>query len=620
MTREPIREALRTLGIQRLAFGLHESAFPSTEVDCGHGSPHAAGDELLAFVGDLGFDTLQLGPGGQICDGNLSPYDSTVFARNLLRLDPLALTTTEGGELLARDPLEAILHRHPATADRAEPARARRILLRVLDLAHERFGLLRRERPDHPQVRALEAFRAEARDWIELDALYEVLAEGSGVEDPDQLDPAVRALFAPDHAAAEHRRLVAGNLSAAIERAVLAQWLLDRQAQTVRARAHAHGLTVFGDLQIGWSRRDQLLRPQLFASGWRLGAPPSRTNRAGQPWGYPVLDPDQLDDADSPARRAFAQQLHWLLRGHDGLRIDHPHGLVCPWVYRAGAADAEAAVQQGTRAFESPDSGDPVLRRWAIAREGDLDSSCARHADGWVRQLDEAQVARYGRLFDVLLRAVRDHGLGASALAVELLSTCPRPLRAVLDRHGLGRFVVTQKANPDDANDVYRTDRTHRQDWVMLGNHDTAPIFAVASRWLSDGSAAARGAYLAARLEPRAEARAAAARRFCASPGALAQAHLADLFLGAASHVFVYFTDLFGELEPFNRAGILHPDNWRLRLPAAYRQVYAARRDAGQALDLRAAVALALHARGARPDLVLALGGAGPLQPESEPA
>lgn len=601
VTRGPIADALATLGIRRLALGIHESAFPPTALDCGHGSAHAAGARFFAFAQRLGFDALQLGPDGQITDGNVSPYDGTAFARNLLRLDPSAFSV-DGAVLVEPDEIEPLVRDEPARTDGAEPARARRILERVLDLAHAR---LLRLPAAHPAIAAFAAFRRQAADWLDDDALYEVLAERSRCDDPDRLDAAVRALFGPG--AAERRRQVAQNLEAAVQRRALAQWLLDRQAAAVQRLAHAHGIALLGDLQIGWSVRDRLLRPQLFAPGWRLGAPPSRTNPEGQPWGYPLLDPDQLDDPASPARRALQLQLQWLLRARDGLRVDHPHGLVCPWIYRDGTDDPLAAVQQGTRAFESPDRSDPALQRWAIARREDLDRAQPRHADSWVAQLDDAQIARYGRLVEVVLQAADAHGCGAAGIAMEVLSTCPAPLRAVLERFGLGRFLVTQKADPGNAADPYRTDGARPQDWVMLGNHDTLPLAVVAQRWFENGSAAARADYLARRLEPDPAARAATARRFDASPAALAQAHLADLFVGPASHVSVYFTDLFGESVPFNRPGVIGPENWRLRLPADYERAYEARRAAGQALDLRAALALAVRARGADRGLVAAL-------------
>jgi hypothetical protein len=141
----------------------------------------------------------------------------------------------------------------------------------------------------------------------------------------------------------------------------------------------------------------------------------------------------------------------------------------------------------------------------------------------------------------------------------------------------------------------------------MLGNHDTPPILDVAERWLQDGSGAARARYLADRLDPDPASRARTATAFGASPLALAQAHLADLFVSDARHVCIYFTDLYGAREPFNRAGIVHPDNWSQRLPADYAERYEARRAQGCALDLRAALVLALRARGAPGELISAL-------------
>jgi 4-alpha-glucanotransferase len=604
---DAIAEALRVLRIERLVLGIHASAFPPGELDAGYGSPHAAGEPWLAFVRELGFNTLQMGPGGQISDDNPSPYDGTVFSRNALCLDLAALCEPESGALLERRAVAHALSLDPPQSERAQPMRARAIVNRMVDRAHARLQQLRVEQPEHPIRRAVAEFRAGAQPWFELDAVYEVLAERTGCDDPRRFEPALRALFERSSEAAIRRRQVALGLAAAIERVALTQTLLDTQARRFRHRANAHGLELFADLQVGWSTRDRFLQPELFAPRWLLGAPPSRTNPAGQPWGYPLLDPDQRGDPDSPARRAFALQLKLAFATHDGLRIDHPHGLVCPWIYPAAAQDPQRAVQLGVRAFESPDSDDPELQRWAIARVADLDFQQARFADGWVRALDEAQISRYALLFDCVLQVAAEHGRGRAALAVELLSTCPEPLRAVLARHGLGRFVVTQKAQVADPLDVYRTDRAVAADWVMLGNHDTPSILTAADGWLRDGSARARAEYLAARLEPDPAARTAVTERYCGSAHALVQAHLADLFLGPARNVFVYFTDLFGEREPFNRAGVVHRDNWSLRLPRDYAALYARRLAEGFALDLNAALRMALRARGASASLLASL-------------
>src|SRR5207237_216326 len=91
------------------------------------------------------------------------------------------------------------------------------------------------------------------------------------------------------------------------------------------------------------------------------GAPPSRTNPEGQPWSYGVLDPALYGTRaqPGPAVQLLRLRVGKLLSELDGLRIDHPHGLIDPWVYRAAQPDPLRAVQQGARLFSSPDLPDP---------------------------------------------------------------------------------------------------------------------------------------------------------------------------------------------------------------------------------------------------------------------
>jgi 4-alpha-glucanotransferase len=165
----------------------------------------------------------------------------------------------------------------------------------------------------------------------------------------------------------------------------------------------------------------------------------------------------------------------------------------------------------------------------------------------------------------------------------------PYPLGRVLARHGLGRWRITQKANLADARDVYRTENAAREDWVMLGNHDTAPIFAVIRGW----SAAQRDAWsrhLAERLHLREPAR-------LASDGFLATAMLAELFVCPAENVSIFFADLFGYDERFNLPGVISSENWTLRLPASFEALHRERLARDHALDLPLAVELALAAQ-----------------------
>ncbi len=534
-----VADALAALEVDRLLLGIPDRSFPGDpETDTGAGAPDStAGRRFLAWVRALGFTGIQLAPQGETSESNPSPYDGTIFARG-----PLALAVERLSGLVAPQTIAGLVRRRP----RGEPER---VVYRYALAAHraalcEAYATFARERP--PEVAArLAAFRARAHAW---------------------LDPAAE------------------------EADVFAQLVLHEQHAAMRAYAHALGLEVWGDLQVGLSARDAARWRHLLLPHYRLGGPPSRTNPEGQPWGYPVLDPAQADAVLAFARCRFEK----MFEEYDGLRIDHPHGLVCPWVYRDDTGDDAAAVRAGTRLHESPDL--PELARYAIARRDQLnpDPHTPRYADDWVVALEPAQVARYAWLVDELLEAARRHGRDGRALACEVLSTCPYPLARVLARHGLGRFRVTQKARLDDPHDPYRPDLARPEDWVMVGTHDTPPLWTVVEQWRREGALAARAAYLAERLAPPGTDRAAFAGRLAAAPGLLVHAELAALFASPARQVAVFFTDAFGLEEPYNRPGTIDERNWTLRLPWDYQARYRARLRTDAALNLPLALALAL--------------------------
>jgi len=553
-----VAEALRVLGKRTLAFGIHDPSFPSRpEDDVGRGSPYAEGGvELLRFVRELGFNAVQLGPQGETSLGNRSPYDATLFSRSTLSI---ALRPLVEARLLDAADLGAIVSAKPR-GDRMHHAYvfdAARRALRAARAAYERTG----------RGRGLDDFARASAPWLDSDA--------SAEDDP--------ALFR------------------------FAQMVAHEQHAALRRRIAPWGLKLFADVQIGFSTRDEAAYRHLFLAGYRMGAPPSRTNPDGQPWGFPVLDPASRR---GEAAAFFRRRIGKLLDEFDGLRVDHPHGLVCPWVYRADDPDPLRAVAEGARLFESPDLPDhPELAPLAIARSDQLDRAQARYADRWVRELDEGQVDRYAELFDLVIACAAARGRETADVVCEVLSTQPYPLERVLARHGLGRFRVTQKAKPDDPRDVYRSDNARPRDWIMLGNHDTEPIWRVVQRWRERDRGGAGvvwswARYLAARLAPARpdSARAAFARRLVEDDRRLIEALFADLFASEAENVFVFFSDLFGYDDVYNVPGVVNDDNWTLRVRPSWRQEYPEMAERGAALHLPRALALALRARSDRGD------------------
>lgn len=568
-----IRAALAELGVERLLLAIHDVSFPADpDEDLGRGAPTTnAAARLFAYARSLGFTGVQLGPQGQTSRDNPSPYDSTIFSRHVATIAVSSFRA--GGQyagLVDERALDALLSPGP-TNHRA-----------AYDASHALVAAAFQGLEDHPAiVERFATFMARHQsDWLGNDALYAAYAGafgGASHRDWPPIDPTSRA-FLDAHA----RDLV---------RYAFGQFLAHEEHARVRNSA---GLALYGDLAVGYSDGDAWAYRAAFLGGLRMGAPPSRTNPDGQPWNYPVLDPDQL--GEGAARTLLLARIDKAFAEYDSIRIDHPHGLVCPWVYDAHAPDPAMAVRDGARLYESADRA--ALARYAIAREDQLDRAVPRYADRWVRDLDDRQVALYARLFDLFAGCAARHGRAMADVSCEVLSTMPLPLARVLERHGLGRWRVTQKANLDDATDVYRSENARPADWVMLGNHDTAPIFAVIRGW-SAAQRASWVAHLTRRLSPRAP-------RWDAD-GYLASAMVAELFACAANNVSIFFADLFGETSRFNAPGTVSDANWSLRLPPDFARVHAERIERAQAIDLRLALALALDARGSTSGLAARL-------------
>ena len=601
-----LAEALQLLGKDRFLLAIHDASFPGLAgEDTGRGTPYGAGGEALArFARGLGFTGLQLGPQGQTSPVNTSPYDGTLFSRSILSLDLRSLV--EAG-LLSRETWAGMVAGNPRPdGRRVAYAYAQHAYARMLEDVHSRY---------QDQGGEVAAFWRESA-WLRDDALYEALAQEHGGlpwrQWPTQGEAGLdrRLCDPPQHlvaASRTRREALQTRHAATLELYSVGQWLLLQQHRAFRRRMQGLGLKLYGDVQVGFSLRDIWSRQALLLDGYFMGAPPSRTNLAGQPWSYQVLNPAQYLDAEGrpgPVLGFVAERLGKMLEEFDGLRLDHPHGLVCPWVYRADDPDPYHAVQNGARLFSAPDLADhPALASFAIPAPDQLYRDRPRYADDWVRDLSPDQEDRYALVMDALMQQVAAHGRDKADILCEVLSTEPLPLNRVRRRHGLGRFRVTQKADLANPADVYRSENAQPEDWVMVGNHDTPSIWRLARSWVGQPAGRAQAEYLAWRLN-------------LSDPGSLAGDHcrlahakLADLFLSPARHVMVFFADLLGLEETYNMPGTVSEDNWTLRVPPGFARDYDHRRREGTALNLHAALALALSARPeiGRQDLVAAL-------------
>lgn len=597
-----VTEALRVLGIESLVLGIHDAALPCEPTeDLGYGTPYGDGARaLFEYVRSLGFTGVQLGPQGETSHTNPSPYDGTAFSKNPL-LVSLSWLASQG--LIADPEMRELTERaHADQRERVNYRAAWEASHRALDVAFHRA---------ETYLPRLEDFAQRHSHWIEPMVLFAVLRDHYGEWNPERWPDSIdRNLYSPgpgqdSHALSRRAALVAQH-SETYRRRVFAQWCLAEQHQALRRQCKSLGLRLYGDLHVGLSMQDLWRWRRVFLRDYVMGAPPSRTTPEGQPWGYPVIDPAEREGAGRDFLRARFESL---FAGFDGLRIDHPHGLVCPWVYRADTDDEFGAVRSGARLFESPKLEDhPALARYALVTEDQLDLTKERYADERVRTLSSEQIERFAWAFELLVATARSKNRAVRDLVCEVLSTRPRPLAAVVARYGLGRFCVTQKANPRDRADNYRSENAREEDWIMAGNHDTRSLWAVSAERLDKGTAGFYAAQLAGVLANGDNAkRVRWEQALTHDHGLLAHAGFAELFTSRARNVFIYFTDFYGLRERYNTPGTVGEHNWSLRLTADNRTRHLAAMRNGAGFDLAWALAVALTRTGRNSALVARL-------------
>ncbi len=606
-----VREALSMLDVQHLLLAIHDQSFPCLEQeDIGRGSPYSEGArDFLKTLSELGFSGVQLGPQGQTSRPNPSPYDGCIFGKCALSIAPATLTQI--WPELAIPELASWTERAHGRSNRVDYGLA----WEATDAISAQLWRQVRGSPGLPSAGRQSAVLADYEQYLQREAAddgwlsrlqdYAALSSVNRSDDWRLWNQGDRQLYSDPESAAARLRQVRRQAAEARDLLGFQQFLLAAQHRHLRSLARDLKLSLFGDLQVGLSFQDQWAWQALFLDGYRIGAPPSRTNPEGQPWGYPVLDPRLIapgrfgrPDAPAPALDFLRRRADAMFGDFDGVRIDHPHGLIYPWVYHSETGDDFHAVRSGARLYASPDLPDhPQLAQFSLVSGEQLERKLPRHADGWVRQLTEEQTREFSLPLRTIVEAAKAHQQPMSHVACEVLSTWPSPLRAAMEQSGMGRFCVTQKADPNDAHDVYRATNTAPPDWIMLGNHDTESVWSVISGWQGTAALGPRAHYLAALLQPDATQRPQFAQALESDQGCMAEAMLAELFVAPARHVSIFWVDLLGSCDRYNRPGIVSDDNWVARVPSDWHETYLKQRAHRRAANLPRALALALDAK-----------------------
>jgi len=474
-----IKDALKALGKENLALIVHGSSFPARDgEDTGFGSFNSeSGHALIDYASKI-FNAIQLGPAGKTKASDSSPYCGTIFSGNPLFIDLKQLTTKEWGEILSIESYKKVVRENPKqNSGRTAYSYISKAQLEALKEAWNKFKgtkLLKKE---------FEKFKKENAFWLENDSLYEALSIENGGDFwyiwKNETDKNLMNPKSEDEKNIYAKRIaeIKEKYADEIEFYSFCQFVLEVQNEATKKFALKKGIKMIADRQVAFSDRDAWAYQSLFLDGWYLGCPPDYFSKNGQAWGFPVMDPDKMYNADGSLGEGgiLMKNLYKKMfkENPGGVRIDHIVGLIDPWVYRVGR---KPMCEDGAgRLYSSPEH--PELAKYAIARNEDLDWTLEGDKEKRVKTLSDEQIKLYGRLIEkIVIGAAKECGLDKNAIVCEDLGTLTNPVAAVMEKYELQGMRLTQFVVPEKPAHPYRCKNITENVWNMVGTHDNNPI------------------------------------------------------------------------------------------------------------------------------------------------
>ena len=579
---------------------------------------------FFRFLTCLGFDTVQVDPEGKTKLADPSPYTGTVFSANPLYIDLKDLVENpEWCGLLGADRLMEVEAGNPEPdGDRVAYQYIFTAQEKVLQEVYAAYQAKCRMLGDLPEREArclkdlqtrFEAFIQANQSWLEPDSLYEALSVAYGNDYwPNWHGPRAELDKNLYNAQNDEQREAAKARIAELKEQfadiigayAFSQFILSRQKQAFKAFSKEEGFAVMADRQVGFSDRDVWAYQRLFLPGWSMGCPPDYFSDNGQAWGFPVLDPKQLFNEDGSLGEGGLLLLRLFEKIFEenpgGVRIDHIIGLIDPWVYPAGMAH----TKDGGRLYSSPHRED--LAPYALVGTDAINPGSKPDEEHWLKDeaMTEAVVDRYARVVEkIVLAAARNKGISLENVICEDLGTLTTPVQHVLKRLNLSGIRVTQFSDPGNPNDIFHGNNVAAHYWITPGSHDNEPLLRWAKKLVKagkeEGSDAVRqhAHWLTEELIKDPAQKDAFREKLSNDALALLEAKLAELFASPAGQVQLFFADLFGLEEVYNRPGTSGASNWRLRIPKDFVAAYFKGLRKGRALNLPAVMKLALEAR-----------------------
>ena len=571
-----IQKALKALNKKNFALIMHGGSFPAVDGEnTGFGTINSnGGREIIDFASGI-FNAIQLGPAGKTKGCDASPYTGTIFSGNPLFIDLKQLTTPEWHCILSSETFDDIVANNPNKyTSKTAYAYIYQKQAEALTEAWQNF----KAKPDKKLLKEFQEYKIRNDFWLDKDSLYEALSIEHGNDYWPLWDSETdKNLFNPKSIEekmefAKRIDEISKKYEDDIEKYKFIQFILYKQNEKTREYALEHGIKMIADRQVAFSDRDTWAYQSLFLDGWMLGCPPDYFSKDGQAWGFPVMNPEMMYNADGSLGEGgqLMKQLYKKMfrENPGGVRIDHIVGLIDPWVYKAGK---KPKVEEGAgRLYSSPEH--PFLKQFAIAKLTDLDETLEPDKEKRVKSLTKAQIREYGRLIEkIVIAAAEEEGHDKNAIVCEDLGTLTNPVAAVMKEYKLQGMRLTQFVVPEKPEHPYRCCNIEKNVWAMVGTHDNEPIKMWAQSMIHTHEGYLHAKNLVDDLFAECENKDDIIVRLTDDVDFLTETKLVEIFASKAENIQIFFTDFFQICDVYNRPGTSGDQNWSLRLPDNYK-------------------------------------------------
>ena len=419
-----IKKALTALGKKNFVFIMHNGSFPAAAGEnTGFGTINSdGGKEFINYAAGL-FDAIQMGPAGKTKKSDSSPYTGTIFSNNPLFIDLKQLTTSKWHKILSEATFNEIVENNPNKGkNRTSYSYITIKQSQAMMEAYKNFIKLN----DKQLNKEFNKYKLENDSWLDKDSLYEAFSLENGSDYwPIWKNKQDKNIFNPksnEEKIEFAKRIdeISKKYAQEIDEYKFEQFILYKQNLETRKLAESKNIKMIADRQVAFSDRDCWAYQSLFLEGWCLGCPPDYFSKDGQAWGFPVVNPEKLFNSDGSLgdagilmKNLYKKMFH---ENPGGVRIDHIVGLIDPWVYKKGK---KPMPEQGAgRLYSSPEHEE--LKKYAIAKLEDLDTTLTSDKEKRVKTLTEEQIKLYGRFIEkIVIAAAKEEGLTKDSIVCE---------------------------------------------------------------------------------------------------------------------------------------------------------------------------------------------------------